>query len=470
MENRIEMVDVTVDATRHNPAVRLAKGAFQRWRRLINIPLLGVFLLAPWLELNGAPLLWMDLASRELHVLGLTLWPDDLLVLTWMAFAAAFGLFAVATLAGRLWCGFACPQTIWSMMFTWVEEKIQGSRHQRLKELNKPLKQKRVLRLLAKHMVWWLIALVTGFTFVAFFETGQGLAVQLATGEASVGVWFWVMFFASLTYINGGWLREQVCLHMCPYSRFQSVMLDRKSLKVTYDAARGEPRLQKGKAQLKVVNADTQLNESVAQKGDCVDCNLCVQVCPVGIDIREGLQYACIDCAACIDACDEVMTKVKKETGLIRFDFGEYTKSWQLKDLLKERGKLWGYSALFLFFSALFVLQITYRETLDLHFSRDRGQLYFYNGNGELANRYGLKMHNKTQNDATFELSIARNGLSLNSETRVSIGKGESRTIPVEIQCAYPCEFPSRLQVELTVSNIQSQQAWRVSNQYFVPQ
>lgn len=468
MENRIQMVDVTIDATRHNPAVRLAKGNFQRWRRAVTIPLLGLFLFAPWLHLNGAPLLWMDLASRELHVVGLTFWPDDLLVLTWMAFAAAFGLFAVATFAGRLWCGFACPQTIWSMMFTWVEEKIQGSRNQRLKEKDKPFKEKRLMRLFAKHVVWWAISFGTAFTFVAFFETGQGLAEQLLTGEAGVGVWFWLMFFASLTYINGGWLREQVCLHMCPYSRFQSVMLDRKSLKVTYDAQRGEPRLQKGKTS-QVVNAASSMNATSTQKGDCVDCNLCVQVCPVGIDIRDGLQYACIDCAACIDACDEVMTKVKKETGLIRFDFGDYTKPWTLPDLFKGRGKLWGYSALFALFTAAFVLQVMYRETLDLHFSRDRGQLYFYNGNGELANRYGLKMHNKTQFDTTFNLSVVRNGMTLNSAEQVTIGKGESRTIPVEIQCQYPCDFPSRTQVELQVENTLSKEQWRVSNQFFVP-
>ena len=465
MENRIEMVDITVDATRHNPAVRLAKGYFQRWRRAITYPLVALFLLAPWLQLNEAPLLWMDLSSRELHVLGLTFWPDDLLILTWMAFAAAFGLFAVATFAGRLWCGFSCPQTVWTMMFIWVEEKIQGSRNQRLKEQGKPLKEKRLFRLVAKHVVWWLIALVTGFTFVAFFETGQGLASAIVSGEAGVSVWFWIMFFASLTYINGGWLREQVCMHMCPYSRFQSVMLDRKSLKVTYDVNRGEPRIQKGSQSSSVAKSE---------KGDCVDCNLCVQVCPVGIDIRDGLQYACIDCAACIDACDEVMSKVKKPTGLIRFDFGEFAQTknatWRFKDLLTERGKLWGYSLLFALFTAMFVLQIIYRETLDVHFTRDRGQLYFYNGNGELANRYGLKLHNKTQQDATLDLSIARNGMVLNSDRQVTIGKGESRTIPVEVQCQFPCEFPSRTQIDLVIKNAKTQETWSMTNQFFVPQ
>ncbi len=470
------------DATQHNPAVRLAKGRYQLLRRLLCVPLIGLFLLAPWLTLNDAPLLWMDLSKRALHVVGLTLWPDDLLALTWLGFASAFGLFTVATLGGRLWCGFACPQTVWSMMFIWVEERVQGSRQQRLKAMNAPWSQKPWLKIAIKHTGWLAIAFVTGFTFVAFFETGQGLAQQLISGQASVSVWFWLVFFSGLTYLNGGWLREQVCLHMCPYARFQSVMLDQKSFKVTYDVARGEPRLNKQHKQ--TVLEPTTLEPKtlkptepaqIQTQGDCVDCSLCVQVCPVGIDIRQGMQYACIDCAACIDACDAVMEKIKKPTGLIRFDMaaGESfngTTVGKLVGLIKNRGKLWGYGLLTLLCVAAFATQLWLRENLDAHMTRDRGQLFFYNGNGQLANRYHLKLHNKTREPMQLTLAVQAERpakLVLHPSSRITLPAGDHRTLAVEVACEYPCASPSRNRIWLSITNHQTQENWSLDQVFY---
>jgi len=477
MHDTIPLTDLTPsahpDATQHNPAVRLAQGRYQRLRRLLCVPLIGLFLLAPWLTLNGAPLLWMDLDTRALHVVGLTLWPDDLLALTWLAFASAFGLFAVATLGGRLWCGFACPQTVWSMMFTWVEEHVQGSRQQRLKARQLPWSKKPWVKLALKHTLWLAIAVVTGFTFVAFFETGHGLALQIISGQAGVSVWFWLVFFSGLTYLNGGWLREQVCLHMCPYARFQSVMLDEKSLKVTYDLARGEPR-----STLKAGPQADIKNLTKTKRGDCVDCSLCVQVCPVGIDIRQGLQYACIDCAACIDACDVVMEKTNRPKGLIRFEMATGNAfNGQFVSLLKKRGKLWGYLLLAILCLGAFAAQLALRETLDLHMTRDRGQLFFYNGDGQLANRYQLKLHNKSDQPLQLHWQVqdqanntGLNGLTL-AAAPVTLLAGEQRTVSLEIVCPTQCmkqkNAASRHNIVLNVNDHHSTQQWQAQQRFY---
>ncbi len=436
-----------VDATRSNPAIRLAKGMYQKWRRVIAGSLILGFILAPWLQLNGAPLLWMDLPNRELHLFGLTLWPDDLLILIWVAMAAAFALFTVATVFGRLWCGFACPQSIWSMMFTWVEEKTQGSRNKRLKENKLPIWQRRLIPLVAKHLVWGLISFVTAFTFVAFFESGETLGTAIVTFQLDSEVTFWLGFFSVLTYINAGWLREQVCNHMCPYARFQSVMLDEKSLKVRYDEKRGEPR---------------------KDQGDCVDCELCVQVCPVGIDIRQGLQYACIDCGACIDACDDIMKKINKPTGLITFSYEGFSKD-NLKDLLIGRGKLWGYALCTLLAAGALLLQLSYLESLDAHLSRDRGQLYFYNNQGQLANGYTIKLHNKTNEVKQYQVTANTQGLSLNKELMIELNAGDDRTVAFEVECKDLCTLAGTYTLEININSLDGLDSETLTSRYFAP-
>ncbi len=436
-----------VDATQANPAIRLAKGRYQIGRRVIAGMLTLLFLLAPWLHINGAPLLWMDLPNRELHLLGLTLWPDDLMILIWISLAAAFGLFTVATISGRLWCGFACPQSIWSMMFTWVEEKTQGSRNQRLKENALPLLQRRLIPLLMKHTLWWLIAFVTGFTFVAFFETGASLGQALVNFTLDAELIFWLSFFSLLTYLNAGWLREQVCLHMCPYARFQSVMMDEKSLRVRYDEKRGEPR---------------------KDSGDCVDCKLCVQVCPVGIDIRQGLQYACIDCGACIDACDDIMKKIDKPTGLINFSYAGFSKT-ALTTLLKSRGKLWGYGICTLLSVGAVFLQLNYLETLDTHLSRDRGQLYHFNGQGHVSNGYMVKVHNKSQQTKRYQIAPLNPELSLKQTLTIQLPAGDKRTVAFEVMCLTPCSLMGTSTINIQVASVDGEDKKVLNSRFFAP-
>ena len=436
--------DLIIDATQSNPAVRLARGVYQKIRRLITTPLIALFVLAPWLTLNQTPLVQMDLTTRQLHLFGFNLWPDDLLILTWLALASAFALFAVANFAGRLWCGFTCPQTVWSMMFIWVEEKIEGSRHQRLRNHKQPITIKTAFQRFAKHITWLLMSLITGFTFVAYFETGPVLFQNLITATMQLDVLFWLSFFSLLTYINAGFLREQVCLHMCPYSRFQSVMLDSKSLKVSYDLNRGEPR--KNSKNASHITTD-------ATAGDCVDCHLCVQVCPVGIDIRQGLQYACIDCGACIDACDEIMKKVNQPTGLIRFTNGSNT-HWS--DLFKNRNRLLAYGALTFLCGLGFIYQINTLESFEASINRDRGQLYIYDATGNITNPYTIKIHNKTSYKAGYKIEVTREFsetliTSLNSP--ITISAAEMRSQNLMITCEQPCELPYRNQVSLKISS-----------------
>jgi cytochrome c oxidase accessory protein FixG len=455
MSNLIPLLEV--DATRTNPAIRLAKGMYQKWRRIIAGSMIAVFILAPWLEVNGAPLLWMDLQNRELHLVGLTLWPDDLLILIWIAMASAFALFTVATISGRLWCGFACPQSVWSMMFTWVEEKTQGSRNKRLKENDLPILKRRLMPLFAKHFLWGILAFITAFTFVAFFETGASLGMALVNFQLDGELTFWLVFFSVLTYINAGWLREQVCNHMCPYARFQSVMLDEKSLKVTYNEERGEPK--KG-------------------SGDCVDCELCVQVCPVGIDIRQGLQYACIDCGACIDACDDIMKKVNKPTGLINFSYPGFSNAnasssnfskENLKDLLIGRGKLWGYALCTLLAGAALLLQLSFLETLDAHLSRDRGQLYFYTSQGQLANGYTLKIHNKTTQTKQYNIKSITPDISLEKPLSIALSAGDDRTVAFKVQCSDPCKLAGTYNVDISVESHDKLDQETLTSRFFAP-
>lgn len=442
-----ELNSPIIDATVHNETVRLAKGRYQLIRRFTSAPLILIFLFAPWLTINDAPLLWMDLNHHVLHLFGITFWPNDLLMLTWLAMGSAFALFIAANIAGRIWCGFSCPQTVWSMMFTWIEEKTQGSRNKRLKEKQKSILQRSWPRLLIKHALWLAIAFITGFTFVAYFETGMGLFQQIKTISLSHEVIFWLVFFTLLTYINAGWLREQVCLHMCPYARFQSVMIDKKTLKVSYDVDRGEPRKHK---------KSTSKN---SHNGDCVDCQLCVQVCPVGIDIRQGLQYACIDCGACIDACNNIMDNLKLPRGLITFSDetassahtnnkgkSESIKSW----LPRKRPRLWGYLLALIVSVSLFCAQLLTKEDYEFHLSRDRGQLYFYH-EMNISNAFTLSIQNKTRQLTAFTAEINHPELFISNGHKLHLIPGQKASFSLKISCQLECSINGKLPIEIII-------------------
>ncbi len=360
---------------------RNVKGFFQRLRKISLYLLLGIFYLLPWLNYNGHQAVLFDLPARKFHIFAITFWPQDFIFLSWALIIAAFTLFFVTALAGRVWCGFACPQTVWTELFVRIEYWLEGDRNKRIKLDKAPWNFAKVKTRGLKLLLWLLLALWTGFTFVGFFSPIRELFFHVQTW--TLGPWetFWIFFYALATFGNAGFLREQVCMHMCPYARFQSAMFDRDTLIISYDVARGEPRVGGKKKRAETENP-----------GDCIECQACVQVCPTGIDIRDGLQYECIACAACIDACDEVMIKIGKEPGLIK-----YTTENQLEGkkthILRPRIIL--YAVALSIFIGLFSYTLVNRKDIAVDVLRDRNSFYRQVDSKTIENVYKLKIMNK---------------------------------------------------------------------------
>jgi cytochrome c oxidase accessory protein FixG len=372
---------------------REVSGRFTRLRLTAAWVLLGLFYLLPWVRWNDRQALLFDLPARQFHLFGLTLWPQDFIFLAWLLVIAALSLFFFTAIAGRLWCGYACPQTVWTEVFLWLERVTEGERSRRMKLDAGPWTGEKWLRKGAKQLLWIVFALWTGFTFVGFFTPITELATRMLA--FALGPWetFWLLFYGFATYGNAGFLREQVCKYMCPYARFQSAMFDKDTLIITYDAERGEPRGGRRRS----------TDPRTAGLGDCTDCTLCVQVCPTGIDIRKGLQYECIACAACIDACDGVMDRMGYARGLVRYD---------TQNALQHRGKrvlrprVIVYGALLALLFAGFVAALVLRKPVALDVLHDRNTLFRTLGSGEIENVYLLKIMNKDGAPHDFLVTI----------------------------------------------------------------
>ena len=410
-------------AARQKIYPREIEGRFQRMRSIAAWVLLGIYYLLPWIPLGERQAVLFDLPARKFHVFALTLWPQDFYFLTWLLVIAALALFFFTALAGRLFCGFACPQTVWTETFLWMERFVEGSRSQQMKLAKAPWSGEKLLRKGAKQLLWIAFALWTGFTFVGYFTPIRELAgsvMHFATGPWET---FWVLFYGGATYVNAGFMREQVCKYMCPYARFQSAMFDKDTLVITYDDRRGEPR----GARKKGVDAKAK------GLGDCVDCTLCVQVCPTGIDIRKGLQYECIACAACIDACDEVMDKVGYPKGLIRYDT-QHGIEGKAKHVVRPRTIV--YATLLIGLSIGLVYSITHRDFVGVDVLRDRNALYRERPDGLIENVYNIKILNK-DGDA-HEFRISASGLPglvvAYAGPTVWVGPGEVQGVPVRIR------------------------------------
>ena len=373
-----------------------------------------------WLNWGGRQAVLWDLAESKFHIFGATFWPQDFILLSALLIICAFGLFAITVFAGRVWCGYTCPQSAFTWLFMWCEKVTEGERNQRIKLQAAPWSLNKLARRSAKHTLWLGISVLTGLTFVGYFTPIRPLATELLTWQLGGVSLFWVLFFTAATYINAGWLREAVCMHMCPYARFQSVMFDKDTLTISYDAARGERR---GPRKREARPADVGL-------GDCIDCQLCVQVCPTGIDIRDGLQMECIGCAACIDACDSIMDKMGYARGLV-----SYTSEHQLQGgkthLLRPR--LIGYSAVLLVMIAALVVALVGRPMVSLDVTKDRG-LFRENAQGRIENIYSLKVINKTQQRQAYRLELVEaDGFQLQGKTEFSLAPGETSDMPVSV-------------------------------------
>jgi cytochrome c oxidase accessory protein FixG len=385
---------------------RQVSGIFATLRITAVLVLLGLYYGLPWLRWDGQQAVLFDLPARQFHIMGLTLWPQDFIYLAGLLIIAALSLFFFTALAGRLWCGFACPQTVWTEVVLWIERLIEGERNQRMKLDKKGAMNKKVFLKGLKHGLWILFSAWTGFTFVGYFTPITELATKLVS--FSTGPWetFWVFFYGFATYGNAGWMREQVCIYMCPYARFQSAMIDNDTLIISYDPDRGEPR---GARRRRDDPAELGL-------GDCIDCQLCVQVCPTGIDIRHGLQYQCIGCSACIDVCNDIMDKMKYSRGLIRYTTENLLQKGR-SQLLRPRVII--YALILCFSTVLLGYGFATRNNVELDISRDRNVLYRELANGDIENHFNLKILNKDRNQHQYQLVM--DGLE-NAELKIDDG------------------------------------------------
>jgi cytochrome c oxidase accessory protein FixG len=410
-------------AARQKIYPREISGRFQRLRVIAVWVLLGIYYVLPWIRWEGRQAVLFDLPARKFHIFALTLWPQDFYFLTWLLVIAALSLFFFTALAGRLFCGYACPQTVWTETFLWMERLAEGSRSQQMKLARGPWTRDKILRKTAKQAMWIGFALWTGFTFVGYFTPITELAGKIA--NFSTGPWetFWVLFYGGATYVNAGFMREQVCKYMCPYARFQSAMFDRDTLIITYDETRGEPRGARKKG----------VDYKAKGLGDCVDCTMCVQVCPTGIDIRKGLQYECIACAACIDACDEVMDKVGYPRGLIRYDT-QHGLEGKRKRILRPRTMV--YATLLAVLVAGFAVTLTGRDVVGVDVIRDRNALFRERADGRIENVYNVKLLNKDREAHEFRISATGlEGLEVDyAGPTVYVGPGAVQSVPVRIR------------------------------------
>lgn len=394
--------------------------------RFRNLRLLGAGLLfllffgTAWIDWNGRQAVLWDLDNRQFHIFGATFWPQDFILLSAILIIAAFGLFFITVLAGRVWCGYACPQSVWTWVFMRVEQITEGDRGQRIKLDAAPWSLQKLARRSAKHGLWLAVSLVTALAFVGYFTPVRQLTVDLATFQVGATTAFWVLFFTAATYINAGWLREKVCRDMCPYSRFQSVMFDSDTLVISYDAARGETRGPRRK------DADYKAEGL----GDCIDCTMCVQVCPTGIDIRDGLQLECIGCGACVDACDSVMDKLGYARGLVRYSSENELAGGKTHWL---RPRLIGYAAMLAVMIGAFTWALAERPLISLDVTRDRG-LFRENALGQIENIYSLKIINKTQQARSYAISLVESGdFELHGPRTLNLAPGEIRDLPVSV-------------------------------------
>jgi cytochrome c oxidase accessory protein FixG len=428
---------------------RSVSGWFTNWRWALVWATQLVFYGLPWLQWNGRQAVLFDLASRRFYLGGLVLYPQDFIYLTGLLIISAYGLFLFTAIAGRLWCGYACPQTVYTEIFMWIEGRLEGDRNARIRLDAAPWSGAKLLRRGGKHALWITLSLWTGFTFVGYFTPIKTLWTEAFTLDFGPWEWFWVLFYALATYGNAGFLREQVCKYMCPYARFQSAMFDKDTLIVTYDGERGEPRGMNSKR-------GRGKDPKAAQLGDCIDCGLCVQVCPTGIDIRKGLQYECIGCAACIDVCDGVMDKMQYPRGLIRYDTQNglaqhLTKAQHWRRILRPRVLIYG--AVLAAISVALAASLWLRTPFKVDVVRDRASLARLVEDGRIENVYRLQVMNASELAQRFRISVAGlAGATLVGAGEVSVGAAESRWVPAAVQMppeaalqagggAHPIEF-----------------------------
>ncbi|KGM41652.1 cytochrome C oxidase [Aquabacterium sp. NJ1] len=416
---------------------REVEGWFRNWRVVLIFVTQLAFYGTPWLSWNDRQAVLFDLGTRRFYMFNLVLYPQDFIYLTALLVISAYGLFLFTTVAGRLWCGYACPQTVYTEMFMWIENKIEGSRAKRMKMDKSPWTAEKLGRKVAKHAAWLTLALWTGYTFVGYFTPIRVLGAEVVS--FGMGPWeiFWVLFYGFATYGNAGFMREQVCKYMCPYARFQSAMFDRDTLIISYDAKRGEPRGARSR------KTDAQSKG----QGDCIDCTLCVQVCPTGIDIRKGLQYECIGCAACIDVCDSVMDKMGAPRGLIRYaTLNALDNGWGRKEMWGRvtRPRVLIYTTILLIVVGAFLTSLYSRPPFRVDVVRDRGALARIVDDGFVENVYRIQLMNASESVQKYRVGVEQLSQSIvKGGDELVLGPAEARWVPIAVRV--PPEVAARM-------------------------
>ena len=442
---------------------RSVSGVFARWRWACVFLTQLVFYGLPWLEWGQRQAVLFDLGARRFYIFGLVLYPQDFIYLTGLLIVSALSLFLFTAVAGRLWCGFACPQTVYTEIFLWIERKVEGDRTARMRLDGAPMSARKLFKKWFKHLLWIGLAMWTGFTFVGYFSPVRELGVDFLT--ANMGSWevFWVFFYGFATYGNAGFMREQVCKYMCPYARFQSAMFDRDTLIVSYDEVRGEPRGARSR----------KADPAALSLGACVDCTLCVQVCPTGIDIREGLQYECIGCAACADVCDTVMDKMNYPRGLIRFSTqSAMDNQWNGSQIWRRvlRPRVLVYAAVLSALCIGLLWSLVVRVPLKVDVVRDRGALSRIVAGGKLENVYRLQIMNATEQPQRYRIAASGlEGLVLGSDAEVDVGPAESRGVAVRLQIPYGSASPGSHPISFSIGDTAGQAHLNEKSVFLVP-
>ena len=402
-----------------------------------------VFYGTPWLLWNDRQAILLDISTHRFYIFGLVLYPQDLIYLVVILIVAALALFLFTAVAGRLWCGFSCPQSVYTEIFLWMERKIEGDRAARMRLDSMKFGFKKFHKKFLKHAAWISFSMFTGFTFLGYFSPIRDLLDNVLQYRLSPWETFWICFYGFATYGNAGFLREQVCKYMCPYARFQSAMFDNDTLIVTYDEQRGEPRSGRSR----------KVDAKQEGLGDCIDCSFCVQVCPVGIDIRNGLQYECISCGLCVDACNSIMDKMEYPRGLIRFStHNGVEQRWTQKQILQKvfRPRVLIYSGLLLLICVAFAASLALRASFKVDVIRDRGVMSRLVAGGKFENVYRLQITNASEHPETYSISVEGiKGLSIASEGVFTVGPAESRMVAISLQIedgsiksgSHPIEF-----------------------------
>jgi cytochrome c oxidase accessory protein FixG len=441
---------------------RSVSGLFSNWRWGMVFLTQLVFYGIPWLEWGQRQAVLFDLGARRFYIFGLVLYPQDFIYLTGILVISALSLFLFTAVAGRLWCGYACPQTVYTEIFLWIEKKVEGNRSARMRRDTQPLSLDKFARKSAKHLLWLLVALWTGFTFVGYFTPIKDLALEFVQMQMSSWEVFWTFFYGFATYGNAGFMREQVCKHMCPYARFQSAMFDKDTLIVTYDEKRGEPRGARSR----------KADPAALNLGACIDCTLCVQVCPTGIDIRKGLQYECIGCGACADVCDTVMDKMGYARGLVKYSTENainqhWSKSQTISHVLRPRVLI--YTAILAAIVIAMLVSLSMRTPFKVDVVRDRGVMARIVAGGKIENVYRLQLMNATESTQRYKITVSGlPGLVVSSEDVVTVGSTESRWVAVRVQAPYDSAAPGSHAMQFEIEALDSQDRLKEKSVFLV--